>query len=220
VSGESNRARRAEIERYFVDENLEGDPTERRSPSGRYRLVVRVYRTEPGAWHYSRGTVTRVADGAVVCDLKRNHGGFHHTFLHKNDRDYLIAGRSYMSQTIVDLDGGREYEPDGDHYDGSAFCWMQCLLSPDGNTLVVDGCIWACPGEYRFYDFTDPSRGWPELPIVGTDRIEDPSHLHPPRWLDATTLECFHTVTDGDDQVRTRLQRRDDQMIVVEHGSA
>lgn len=217
MSAESIGARRAEVERYFLDENLEGDPKPSLSPSGRYRLVVRVYRTKPGAWHFSRGTVTRVADGTVVCDLMRNHSGFHHTFLIKDGREYLIAGRSYMSQTIVDLDRGHEYEPPGDHYDGSSFCWVDCSLSPDGNTLVVDGCIWACPGEYRFYDFTDPSRGWLALPIVGTERIEEPIRSEPSRWLDATTFECVHLVTDGDARVRTRLQRRGSQMIVVEH---
>ena len=36
---------------------------------------------------------------------------------------------------------------------------VAAYLSPDGHTLAVDGCHWACPYEYRFFDFTDPARG-------------------------------------------------------------
>jgi len=120
--------------------------------------------------------VVRLADGATVCDIKRNLFGFHHSFVVKDGREYLITGRSYMSQTIVDLDRGAEYEPEGDHYDGHAFCWTDCFLSPDGHTLAVEGCIWAAPYEIRFFDFTDPAAGWPALPIAGADWLEDPSN--------------------------------------------
>jgi hypothetical protein len=142
---------------------------------------------------------------------------FHHSFVTKEGREYLIAGRSYMSQTIVDLDRGQEFEPTGDHYNGGAFCWARCYLSPDGNTLAVDGCIWARPYEYCFFDFSDPSKGWPSLPIVGAKEIEYPSDKREPQWLDATTVECFQWDENGEPQERTRVQRRDREMVVVEH---
>ena len=32
---------------------------------------------------------------------------------------------------------------------------------------MVDGCHWACPYEFRFYDFTDPeNKGWAALPVT------------------------------------------------------
>src|SRR5688572_10338738 len=91
---------RAEVAKYFVDQNVEGEPKVVISPSGRFRLTIQPYRTAPGRWHYSRGTVTRIADGATVCDIQRNYGMFHHSFVTKDQRVYLITGRSYMSQTI------------------------------------------------------------------------------------------------------------------------
>ena len=214
---EPNEIQRREQERFFVDENLHGEPRELASPSGRYRLTIRTYRTGPNTWHYSRGTVARALDGTIVCDIKRNYGVFHHSFVTKDGHEYLITGRSYMSQTIVDLDTGKEYEPQGDHYKGSAFCWATCSLSPDGNTLAVDGCIWACPYEFRFFDFADPARGWFELPIVGIELVEDPSDKIDPQWLDARTIECHQVDRDSVPQERTRLERRGNEMVVVEH---
>ena len=217
---ESNATRRVEVARYFVDENVTNEPKDVLSPSGRFRLTIRTYRTAPGRWNYTRGTVTRVADGAVVCDLQRNYSLFHHSFVTKEGRDYLIAGRSYMSQTIVDLDRGQEFEPPGDHYNGGAFCWARCYLSPDGNTLAVDGCHWAAPYEFRFFDFTDPAIGWPDLPLVGVEQLEHPSDKRAPRWLDDTTFEGFQS-DDGDEpQERTCVQRRGREMVVVEHWSS
>lgn len=122
-----------------------------------------------------------------------------------------------MSQTIVDLDRGEEYEPPGSHYESGAFCWVRCYLSPDGNTLVVDGCHWACPYEYRFFDFSDPARGWPPLPVVGAEWVGDPSDVSPPHWLDAATVDCFQRDANGEPQERSRLARRGDEMLVVEH---
>jgi hypothetical protein len=208
-----NREERRQVEELFRDEN-ERESAEELSPSGRYRLLLRGYETRPNAWSYSRGTVYRVSDGGQICDIKRNFSLFHHTFVTKDGQEWLIAGRSYMSQTIVNLETGAEYEPGGDHYDGGAFCWAQCYLSPDGRTLAVDGCIWACPYEYRFFDFTDPSRGWPELPVE-PDEGYIPSGEKAPVWLSGDTFECYE-LNAGAVVARTRLARRGDRMVVVE----
>ncbi|MCC7385367.1 MAG: hypothetical protein IT384_26190 [Deltaproteobacteria bacterium] len=214
---DENAQRRAEVGKYFVDGNVEGEPEVVMSPSGRFRLTIRRYRTAPGRWDYSRGTVARVVDGVTVCDIQRNLEMFHHSFVTKGGREYLITGRSYMSQTVVDLDGGQEFEPAGDHYNGGAFCWACCYLSPDGNTLAVDGCLWGCPYEYRFFDFSDPSRGWTALPIAGVERIEHPSDKRAPQWLDGSTFECFQLDEKEKPQERTRVQRRGSEMVVIEH---
>lgn len=58
---DANAQRRDEVAKYFVDENVEGEPKVIVSPSGRFRLTIRTYRTAPGRWNYSRGTVTRIA---------------------------------------------------------------------------------------------------------------------------------------------------------------
>lgn len=178
------------------------------SPSGRYQLAI------DDLAQTSRGIVTRLSDGAIVCDLTRNFDTFHHTFVVKGDREYLIAGRSYMSQTIVDLDRGAEYEPPGDQEDGGAFIWVSAFLSPGGNTLAVDGCIWACPYEVRFFDFTNPAAGWPALPIREREYLE--SGALRPIWLDARTIEVHQHDRDGQPSERTRLERRGTEMVVIE----
>jgi len=77
------------------------------------------------------------------------------------------------------------------------FCWAATVLSPDGRTLLVDGCHWACPYEYRFYDFTDPAKGWPALPIRDAEGKEGawlPAEDHrPPELRDDGTIACFET---------------------------
>jgi hypothetical protein len=214
---DANPRRLAEVTKYFVETNLEGQAEDATSPSGRFRLTIRTYRTAPGRWNYSRGTITRVSDGTTICDIQRNYGTFHHSFVTKDEREFLITGRSYMSQSIVDLDRSQEFEPSDDHYNGGAFCWARCYLSPDGNTLAVDGCIWACPYELRFFDFTNPSNGWPSLPIVGLERIEYPSNKREPQWLDDNTFECFQWDEGSEPQERTRVQKRGHEVVVVDH---
>jgi hypothetical protein len=195
-------------EEFFVDANLEGDPVEVLSPSGAYRLTIRQYRTKPRCWNYSRGVVTRVEDGAHVADIKRNYHAFLHTFVVKDGREYLITGRSYMSQTIVDLAAATVHDAPE-----AGFCWEKCDLSPDGRTLLVDGCIWACPAELRFFDFSDPARGWPELTLDGIEQLDERVREPAAQWLDAATIECH--LREGEERVV--LRRDGDVMRVVEH---
>lgn len=155
---------------YYIEENLR-KTEEDITPSGRFKLVRRWYSTKKGCWNYSRGTVYRISDGKEICDIKRNYSSFHHSFIMKDGQEWLITGRSYMSQTLINLDTGEEFEPEGDQYNGQAFCWSGARLSPDGNVLLVEGCHWACPYEYRFYDFSDPAKGWPEIQIYENDKL-------------------------------------------------
>ena len=155
---------------YYITKNLQ-KTQEKLSPSGKHKLIIRWYSTKKGCWNYSRGTVYRVEDGKEICDIKRNYSGFFHDFVTKNNQEWLITGRSYMSQTIVNLDTEEEFEPEGDQYDGFAFCWTDARLSPDENILLVGGCHWAAPYEYRFYDFSTPEKGWPEIKTYENDEV-------------------------------------------------
>lgn len=148
-------------DRWSDSRLVEKSTTEKLSPSGRYRLVIRSYDQGSGCWRYTRGTVYRVSDGELVCDIKRNYSTFHHSIVTKNGEEWLITGRKYMGQTLVNLDTAQEYESNE-----GGFCWSSHTLSPDGNTLIVDGCFWAAPYEIKLFDFTDPSKGWEEVPIT------------------------------------------------------
>lgn len=242
---------RKDKEQYFTNENetehmiIETNKSrEFLSPSKKFKLIIRYYKTKKDCWNYSRGTVYKVSDNTEICDIKRNYSSFNFSFVTKNDQEYLITGRSYMSQTIVNLDTGEEFEPEGDQYNGMAFCWSRVYLSPDGNTLLVDGCHWAGPYEYRFYDFTDPSKGWPELETEESFIISDKKG---PSFNDDGTISCYKTsevylplnkfedditeeeldeIPDGEfddpenwesiDDICITLKRKEDKIVVVD----
>ena len=111
------------------------------------------------------------------------------------------------------------YEGPEPVHDGE-FCWAQCYLSPDGSTLAVDGCVWAGPYEFRFFDFTDPSRGWPELALVGTERIDDPSDAERSRWIGERVFQCNLADHDKAAQERIVVERRVNEMHVIEQSVA
>ena len=151
---------RDRIEAYFTEENKQGSPKEIQSPSGRYRAAFSCYGTKPGAWNYSRCEVYRVSDGATVADVKRNYSSFWHLFVedHKvTGHDYLLCGEDYQGHTVVDLTTGEvmSHIPD-DAFQGHGWCPASAELLPDGVTLKVEGCYWACPYEIRLWDFTNP----------------------------------------------------------------
>ena len=156
----------SEIDRWGEDRLMPDSTREELSPSGRYRLLLRYYDQGKGYWSYSRGTVYRVSDGELVCDIKRNYSSFFNDFLEKDGQEWLISGRSYMGQTIVNLDTAKEYEHKGQ------FCWTRTHLSPDQNLLLVEGCYWAAPYEIKAFDFRDPSQGWPEIPFASLKAYE------------------------------------------------
>jgi hypothetical protein len=162
---------RKEIEDIFAaSQPLEGSE-QHRSPSGQYALEITVYPTGEGRWNFSRGVVRRVTDHAVIADVKRNYGQFWHAWVtHANGSEYLLCGEDYQGYTVIELPTGRVqvHFPD-EAFDGRGFCWTAVHPSPDGLTIAVDGCYWACPYELVFYDFSQPMQSsWPEL-----GRVED-----------------------------------------------
>lgn len=159
---------RGKIEDYFTEESrAERPPKEYKSPSGRYTLRVSSYGTKPGSWDYTRGEVF-AADGQKVADVKRNYSSFPFLFMedHVDGHDYLVCGEDYQGQTFCQLDTGavKPLIPD-DAFEGFGFCWASYELMSDGRTLLVNGCYWACPYEFRLYDVSDPMNGWPLLEV-------------------------------------------------------
>jgi len=160
---------RGDTESYFTEENRsEREPLEEASPSGRYRLVVTPYQTTKGSWNYSRGEVFRTSDGEKVADVKRNYGSFWYVWIedHADGHDYLACGEDYQGQTFCQLDTGevRSFLPD-EAFEGFGFCWASARLLSDGKTLLVNGCYWAEPYEFRLYDVSSPMGGWSLLEI-------------------------------------------------------
>lgn len=238
----SDKEIRKKEEKFCVDKN-QHSCEEVISPSGRFKLLMRYYKTLEGCWDYSRGTIYRLRDNKEVCDIKRNYSVFNHSFIEKNNQEWMITGRSYMSQTIINLDTGEEFELDKEQYNPYGFCWSKCRISPDGNTLAVSGCYWACPYEIQFFDFTDPSKGWKRLEFKTDSNYSLDANT--PEWIGGSTIECCNTeefyiplnkfscdITDeemdseGDafeddnnyteiTQIKTTIKREGDEMVVV-----
>ena len=161
-------------EEFYTEENrVQEHRKVHLSPSGRYNLTIDVYGTKPGCWSYTRGRVYQVEDGVLLGDVKRNYSSFPFEWVDshvKTGHDYLICGEDYQGQTFINLTTGerKDFRPE-EAKKGHGFCWSSYKLLPDGITLQVDGCYWACPYETRFYDVSNPMEGWPLLEGVSLD---------------------------------------------------
>ena len=162
---ERYHVQRGGIEKFFVEENRVAERQETyESPSGKYKLVVDSYFTREGSWSYTCGRLYSQDGETPIAEVKRNYGSFPYMWMegHPDGHDYLICGEDYQGQTFVQLDTGkvRNLIPD-DAFAGFGFCWAGYkLINP--TTLLVEGCYWAAPYEYRVFDVSNPMEGWPE----------------------------------------------------------
>lgn len=201
------RYRRAEIDALFEPKNEKVESRkEFLSPSGKYKLITSEYATKPGCWSYEQGRVFKVGEDTPIATVNRNYGSFPFLFVegHPNGHDYLVCGEDYQGQTVIELDTGKrkDHLPSSAEA-GSGFCWASFEFH--AGLLVVCGCYWAAPYEYRFYDFSDPMSGWPELETEGYIDADD---RHPTFEPDGT-IKTYQTkyIEPDDDATDEECQR-------------
>ena len=151
------------MEEIYTPENRKNEFTKTHlSTSGKYQLTIELYEITDNHRSVSRGIVKRLYDNKDIFEIKRNYWSFPYLFFNRNGDEWLICGRKYLTQSFINLDKEKEYER---HVESCQnFCWTGYSISPDGDTMAVDGCIWAAPYEYRFFDISDiEGKGWPEL---------------------------------------------------------
>jgi hypothetical protein len=169
---ERYRKKRRGIEQIFSPESRLADSSKISvSRSGHFQLETCRYSTGPKTWNYSRGIVTRIADGQIIADVKRNFGHFWHAWVqHASGSEYLLCGEDYQGYSVINLTTGasRVYFPEVGYY-GGGFCWTAAYPSPDTQILAVDGCIWAAAYEIVFLDFRNPD----DLPLRELARVEN-----------------------------------------------
>jgi len=166
-----------EREKYFVPENeVAGSRREHLSPSGKYKLVVSSFSTREGGWSYTRGKAFKIGSDEPIAVVDRNYSAFPFSWIedHPNGHAFLIAGEDYQGQTVVELDTGKRRDHLGEEAEqGIEFCWSEHRFDPKSMLLVVCGCYWACPYEFRVFDFMNPMAGWPELEMFGPSAEKD-----------------------------------------------
>ena len=183
---------RREMDKFFVPENA-GERYEKLSPDGKYKLVVTSYTTGKGYWNYTQGLVYQVGENKPIFEVRRNYHGFPFQWIdgHTNGHQYLVCGEDYQGQTVLELDTGkrRDFMPSQADY-GCGFCWVDYKFDAPSLILTVCGCHWACPYEYRLYDFSDPMNGWPGIEIVD-------GYLVPKDLDNLLTYRTFPSVLPG-----------------------
>lgn len=161
------------------------------SPSGRYKLTVTPYTTGKNTWNYTQGVVTNVDTGKVIDTIYRNYSVLPRLWIenHKNGHDYLVSGENYQGQTVIELDTGnrRDYLPETAIH-GAGFCWSEYEYLSDQQLIMVNGCYWACPYEYFFYDFSNPMAGWPKLEC---NRSINSGYLRPRPNIEDDTITTY-----------------------------
>jgi predicted protein tyrosine phosphatase len=154
------------------------------SPSGLFQLTTSVWTGNDSGWHYSRGVLSRADDGTLIADIKRNYGMFWHRWVVQDAHEYLLCGEDYQGYNVIELESGRNvftFPPEA--FDGRGFCWTVVKPSPDGKTLAVDGCYWACESELVLFEFSDPFAS----PLPEKRRVEHLKTLG--EWLSNDEIE-------------------------------
>jgi hypothetical protein len=190
----------------FIPENLQPNAKEHISPCGNYRLVIQNYTTKEGCWNYTRGLVYTIND-ALLFDIKHNYHSFRFDWIyHPNGHAYLRCCEDYQGQTVLELDTGKRRDV-GKGHSSYGFCWVDAKLDPASMILVVSGCVWAAPYEYRFFDFADPMTGWPQLEIESDikDNVGDEIGYYvecdelQPKFNTDGTITCYQKELLNDD---------------------
>lgn len=200
------------------------EPKIHTSPSGKYKLEVTSQETKPGCWNYTTGAISR--DDKPLLSVQRNYSSFPFLWVegHPDGHDYLVCGSDYQGQTVIRLDGDDENRRKDTRPEeakkGHGFCWVWYQFDAKNRMLVVDGCIWACPYETRFYDFADPmGKGISEIPFEG--KLYADSEDKNPTINEDGTVTTWESrqdeVDEGDDPpprvVASKTWKRDGDLI-------
>lgn len=159
--------------RFFKATNKHNEVTTYMSPLFKYKLEIEKFSTKPGCWDYSLGKIysLKTNHSESIAEIKRNysHFPFAWAIYHPNGHDYLICGKSYMGQTVVELDTGKvfNYSPKGED-----FCCVEFYPSPDKTKIAISGCYWGGTYEVRICDFSDPSK----LPLKVFQHVSDDAY--------------------------------------------
>jgi hypothetical protein len=136
--------------------------------------------------------IIRVEDCKLIYECTDTFFVISSKFFTLNGQEWLYVNRHYGLQLFINLETEEIYE-NCDQFDNTEtyndelyFCWSKFDITPDGQTLVVcgnyvedfaDGGVWVSPKDVRFFDFSDPRQGWPEI-LVKDEIYNDLCHRY------------------------------------------
>lgn len=202
---------------YFIEENR-GEAEEYFSDSKKYKLIIYSFKTKPGCWNYCQCQVFN-SEGKLISTVNRNYSSFDFCFAenHPDGHDYLLCGEDYQGQTVIQLDTGKrtDWLPE-EAAKGLGWCTVSYLPSPNMNSIMVEGCYWACPYEIIVKDFSNPLElPWKILKIEGTEQdarfLDDSSYKedYVLTWENALFEESFEFGPNGEsfDEIWERMKK-------------
>jgi hypothetical protein len=136
------------------------------------------YRTENGLKRNYCGARISVRDehGQIITDFKMigENLVFLELIKHQNGKEYFIFRKDLYGYSVMDIESGVtvDYIPrksfiplGGVHMEEETFICCGAAYCKINNILAIDGCYWACPYDFEFYDFSNPMNL--PFPLIG-----------------------------------------------------
>jgi len=140
------------------------------SPSGNYKVVIELVKVEHPV---ERNVKLMDKDGKIIYEYTQIYSTSPcNQFVTINGQEWWIGGREYQLKLLVNCETGQIFDdPDNKEKNLSSteFIWGgNFKISPNGHFLLVVGCMWSFPYEWRLYDIRNMT-----LPNLSEDEKEE-----------------------------------------------
>lgn len=151
------------------------------SPSQKYRVIN--FRLNINKFKIK---IIKIENNEVIFNFKTEYHFL--GFNERSNQELLEIGNQHGIFIIFDLGLMKIHKSRNSH---DSFSWLYRYWSPDKMTLCVHGFFPACSGElYRFYDFSDLNKGWPELKIKRNEMFYQEGQKQP-HWNEDGTFTIY-----------------------------
>lgn len=144
--------------------------TDHISPSGKYKVS---FEDDPEKNTYYIVSITSNAEIVYQYKCEKNQR-ICAEFISINGIDWWFGARDYTTRLFVNCETGEMY--DKFHQDVDINYIWGCIseISPNQKYILVEGCIWACPYEWKVYDISDLTNvGYREIDLLNDIEIYD-----------------------------------------------
>lgn len=165
------------------------------SPSGKYLLIIDYYEKEDKAkkltLRYTKGSIRIKKTNTLVTEIFRNFYCFEYYFFFKDNKEWLLCGKTPLSQCFIDLDSCKIYENTDISNEHNYYWGDDVKISPDATKLTVLACIWGKNFELHVYDISKIENGWHRIDVDYSKLGDFDYYKRRIKWLDDETLELI-----------------------------